>query len=51
MEKEEKKYKPIELRSEEVQEVMSEIPSWILRRGNYHAVRHRDGFVNRQLVL
>lgn len=25
--------KPIELRSEEVQEVMSEIPSWILRRG------------------
>lgn len=33
MEKEEKKYKPIELRSEEVQEVMSEIPPWILRRG------------------
>jgi multidrug resistance efflux pump len=28
-----KKYKEIELRSEEVQEVMSEIPSWILRRG------------------
>lgn len=33
MEKEEKKYKEIELRSEEVQEVMSEIPPWILRRG------------------
>lgn len=28
-----KKYKEIELRSEEVQEVMSQIPSWILRRG------------------
>lgn len=33
MAKEEKKYKEIELRSEEVQEVMSEIPPWILRRG------------------
>ncbi len=33
MENKEKIYKPIELRSEEVQEVMSEIPSWILRRG------------------
>lgn len=33
MENEEKKYKAIELRSEEVQEVMSEIPPWILRRG------------------
>jgi multidrug resistance efflux pump len=33
MEKEEKKYKEIELRSEEVQEVMSRIPPWILRRG------------------
>lgn len=33
MENEEKKYKKIELRSEEVQEVMNEIPSWILRRG------------------
>ncbi|MEA4919215.1 HlyD family secretion protein [Proteiniphilum sp.] len=33
MEKEEKKYKPIELRSEEVQEVMSRVPPWILRRG------------------
>lgn len=33
MEYEEKKYKEIELRSEEVQEVMSEIPPWILRRG------------------
>lgn len=33
MESKEKKYKPIELRSEEVQEVMSQIPSWILRRG------------------
>jgi multidrug resistance efflux pump len=33
MEKEEKKYKEIELRSEEVQEVMSQIPAWILRRG------------------
>ena len=33
MENEEKKYKTIELRSEEVQEVMSEIPPWILRRG------------------
>ena len=33
MEKEEKKYKEIELRSEEVQEVMSLIPAWILRRG------------------
>lgn len=29
----EKKYKDIELRSEEVQEVMSQIPTWILRRG------------------
>lgn len=28
-----KRYKEIELRSEEVQEVMSQIPSWILRRG------------------
>lgn len=33
MEKEEKKYKEIELRSEEVQEVMSRIPPWILRWG------------------
>ena len=33
MEYEEKKYKEIKLRSEEVQEVMSEIPPWILRRG------------------
>lgn len=33
MEYKEIKYKPIELRSEEVQEVMSQIPSWILRRG------------------
>lgn len=33
MEKEEKKYKEIELRSEEVQEVMGEIPPWILRWG------------------
>ena len=33
MEYEEKKYKEIELRSEEVQEVMSEIPPWILRWG------------------
>ena len=33
MEKEKKKYKAIELRSEEVQEVMSRIPPWILRRG------------------
>lgn len=33
MEKEVKKYKEIELRSEEVQEVMSQIPPWILRRG------------------
>lgn len=33
MEKEEKIYKDIELRSEEVQEVMSEIPPWILRHG------------------
>ena len=33
MGKEVKKYKEIELRSEEVQEVMSEIPPWILRRG------------------
>ncbi|MCE5177634.1 MAG: HlyD family secretion protein [Porphyromonadaceae bacterium] len=33
MEKGEKKYKEIELRSEEVQEVMSRIPPWILRRG------------------
>lgn len=33
MENEEKKYKDIELRSEEVQEVMSQIPPWILRRG------------------
>lgn len=30
---EEKKYKEIELRSEEVQEVMGEVPSWIIRRG------------------
>lgn len=33
MEKKNKKYKPIELRSEEVQEVMSRVPPWILRRG------------------
>ena len=33
MENEEKKHKEIQLRSEEVQEVMSEIPPWILRRG------------------
>lgn len=33
MEKEEKEYKEIELRSAEVQEVMSRIPPWILRRG------------------
>lgn len=33
MEKGEKKYKEIELRSEEVQEVMSQVPPWILRRG------------------
>ncbi|MDD2330261.1 MAG: HlyD family efflux transporter periplasmic adaptor subunit [Bacteroidales bacterium] len=33
MENEEKKYKEIELRSEEVQEVMSQIPPWILRHG------------------
>lgn len=33
MEKEEKKNKEIELRSEEVQEVMSRVPPWILRRG------------------
>lgn len=33
MEYEEKKYKEIELRSEEVQEVMSQVPPWILRRG------------------
>ena len=30
---EEKKYKEIELRSEEVQEVMSRVPPWILRWG------------------
>lgn len=33
MAKEEKRYKEIELRSEEVQEVMNHIPSWILRWG------------------
>lgn len=33
MEKDEKKHKEIELRSEEVQEVMSQVPPWILRRG------------------
>src|SRR5690554_5327254 len=33
MEKEEKKYKPIELRSEEVQEIMNRVPPWILRSG------------------
>lgn len=33
MSEKEKKYKQIELRSEEVQEVMSQVPSWILRRG------------------
>ena len=34
MEKEEqKRYKEIELRSEEVQEIMNRIPPWILRRG------------------
>lgn len=32
-EKEEKKYKEIELRSEEVQEVMNHVPAWILRWG------------------
>lgn len=33
MENTKKEYKEIELRSEEVQEVMSKTPSWILRRG------------------
>lgn len=33
MEKEHKQYKPIELRSEEAQEIMGEIPPWILRHG------------------
>lgn len=33
MEKEEKKYNEIELRSEEVQEIMNRVPPWILRRG------------------
>lgn len=33
MENEKKKHKAIELRSEEVQEVMSQIPPWILRYG------------------
>lgn len=33
MENEEKKYKEIELSSEEIQEIMSEIPPWILRYG------------------
>lgn len=33
MESKKKEYKEIELRSEEVQEVMNKIPSWILRRG------------------
>lgn len=33
MENEENKHKAIELRSEEVQEVMNQIPPWILRRG------------------
>lgn len=32
-EKDKKRYKPIELRSEEVQEVMSHVPSWIIRWG------------------
>ena len=36
MEKEEKKYKEIELRSEEVQEVMGEIPPWISDGGLPH---------------
>ena len=33
MQDEDIKYKEIELRSEEVQEVMNRIPPWILRRG------------------
>lgn len=33
MEHEDKKYKEMELRSEEVQEVMGEVPPWILRQG------------------
>ena len=33
MEEQEKIYKDIELRSEEVQEVMNQIPPWILRSG------------------
>ena len=33
MEKEDKKYKPIELRSEEVQEIMNKVSPWILRSG------------------
>jgi len=33
MKKEEKKYKEIELRSEEVQEIMNRVPPWILRGG------------------
>ena len=31
--KEEKDYRDIEIRSDEVQEVMNRIPSWILRWG------------------
>ena len=33
MEEKEKRYKEIELRSEEVQEVMNHVPAWILRWG------------------
>src|SRR5690554_6752992 len=33
MEKEDKKYKPIKLRSEEVQEIMNKVSPWILRSG------------------
>ena len=40
MEEEEKKYKDIELRSEEVQEVMNHISPWVVRCGITVAVSY-----------
>ena len=36
-------HKEIELRSEEVQEVMNRVPAWILRQWHYGAVCHSGG--------
>jgi hypothetical protein len=50
MEKEDKKYKPIELRSEEVQEIMNKVFMDIEKR-NYIAVFDCNYAIDRKLVL